>query len=129
MYGIYSTTDDKFRVADVTKEKKELSKTDSRSLSRGKICKDWKKSEIISFLYKLSNVGIDVNDFIRNPPPTMDVESLRKELRNKRVTALDKMPEEEMRFLLQWLNSGKTMSQICAILYDIFQETGRLLVL
>lgn len=129
VYGVYSTTDNKFRVADVTKEKKELSKTDSRSLSRGKICKDWKKAEIISVLYKLSNAGVDVNRNIRNPPPAVDEETVRKELRNKRVTGVDKMSEEEARFLLQWLNSGKTMAQICRILYDIFQETGRLLVL
>lgn len=94
---------------------------DARSIYDGRVCHTWLKNELIDILYRLG---------IRQPPPPPTV------TRSMMITALqgrsvnlpwDQVTDDRLSHYYSYYQSGITREDICSLLREFFERTGRLM--
>lgn len=123
-HEIYGTIlkDGKFRIIDRSTEDKRKSKTDKRSVNRGKICDIWPMPNLLEIIWKLNFMPFNV-----------DVQKTRDEMletlkssRSLKKLPLDTFSDEKLEFFYVWNESGQKRSDICALLQNFLREEGKL---
>lgn len=125
IYGTLSRNDNKFRIVDLTKEKKV---TNSKTQNRGQDCSTWRKHMIVEILYKLNLSPPDLSEQDVAEIEDASIEALKNTLIKYRIPSdlLDTMELPQLRFYYTWFRRGFSVKQVCPILLEYFKNNNLL---
>jgi hypothetical protein len=133
--GIYGTVDPKgvFRIVDLDSKPgtttKSGGKVDKRTMASGKVCTSWSIPELIRFLWKDGIIYKEMED-VRIPDTRSQMEHYliqNKKFANSRED-LKIYSTEDLKFFCRWYAREQTKVQLCQVLQNMFEGSGKLIM-
>lgn len=128
-YPIYGLilSDNVFRIRDRTTETSVID--DNRNVKRGEVCSSIKKDRLIEILFKEKIMIPEVeNIVVRFSDNRNDMINYLKTKGYVSENNFNQYSNEDLIFLCKWFMSKKKISNICTIVQQYFDNTGKLLV-
>lgn len=128
-YPIYGLilSDNIFRIRDRTTETAIIE--DNRNIKRGEVCSSIKKDRLIEILFKEKIMVPEVDNIVvRFSDNRNDMINYLKTKGYINENNFNQYSNEDLIFLCKWFMSKKKISNICTIVQQYFDRTGKLLV-
>jgi len=124
-HDIYGSVlaDKKFRIRDKTTEATQAIK-DARKINRGKICKTWRKPDLIDVMWQL---GIEPPNIVDSGMDDMTAQAylIKHMTESPRVRIAD-MDPDKIQFFTRWYMTGMAVANMCQLLQQELAARGLL---
>jgi hypothetical protein len=126
-YNIYGIVlgDGAFRIRDKSTEDAIKAGKDARKINRGRICKSWRKPDLVDVLYQLNIEPPTVTDSGMDDSQALQFLQSKKVKETGRIN-LREFSSEKLQFFARWYLENMSVAEICDLLQKTLADTGRL---
>jgi hypothetical protein len=124
IYGIMLPPSNRLHIRDRDSENPEAASRDARSINDGRICTTWLKPDLIGILYRL-NLKLPQSSM----SPNITRQTMISQLRSRQELTgypVEEFPDDRLVHFYQWYQSGFTREELCDMIRQHFERTGRL---